>query len=181
MPLDTPPVRQLGRVRRVFWALLAASLLLALAVPLTYLWRETSAALVARACVLPSTPRLGAPAQVLVTLPNASDRAAVQGPWARVVAEWDMVTMSMGARRTAVAGPPASAHDPTIFAVPLHLDMAGLWSARITLTTPGRPTWQTAVQFSVAPAGASAQPSASPAPPESPGAVHPIAGCGPGA
>jgi hypothetical protein len=171
LPRDMPPPRQSGQVRRVFWALLAVSLLLAVALPIGNLWREASSSLVARACVWPATPRLDAPAQVLVVLPNATDRAAVQGPWARVVAEWNMVTMRMGARRTAVAGPPATTHDPGVFALPLRLDMAGLWLARVSLTTPGRPMWQTAVSFSVAPAATTAGHTA---------ASSPGAGCGPG-
>jgi hypothetical protein len=159
-----------GGVRGVFWALLAGALLLALALPVASLWRAASSALDVRACVWPAAPRLGAPARLVVVLPDAADRAAVHGPWARLVAEWDMAAMSMGARRATISGPLATAREPAAFAVPLHLDMAGAWAARIVLSTPGRPAWETTLRFTVLAPATAAAPGARASPaPTSPG------------
>lgn len=138
-----------GPVRGAFWALLAVALLLALALPLASLYRAASSALDAHACVWPPIPHLGAPAQLLVVLPEAADRAAMRDPWARLEAEWDMVAMRMGARRATVSGPSLADHAAGSFAVPLHLDMAGAWTARISLSIPGRPAWETTLGFTV--------------------------------
>jgi len=144
-----------GGVRRSIWLLLAASLLLSLAVPAWRLWHDASSRLVAQVSLVPAAPHVGQPVQLVVTLPDAGDRAAVHGPWAKLAASWDMVTMSMGARRAALAGPSPSSTSARVFAVPLALDMAGLWVAQVSLTTPGRPPWQTSLRFSVLPATAS--------------------------
>jgi hypothetical protein len=87
-----------------------------------------------------------------------------------------MVAMRMGARRATVAGPPATAHEQGSFAVPLHLDMAGGWTARVSLSTPGRPGWGTALRFTVL----EPQPTATPGARASPAATAPAAGCGAG-
>jgi hypothetical protein len=149
---DPMATRRLGQVRRVYWVVLAGALLVALAVPGARLWRAASSALTAQACVWPSSPHAGGTAQLIVSVPEPTDRAAVQGPWAHVVAEWDMVTMTMG---TQVLTVPGSSHSAGTFAVPLHLTMAGPWWARITLQTPGRPVWHAQVRFTVLPAAGS--------------------------
>jgi hypothetical protein len=151
-----PQSNQIGGVRRSIWLLLAGSLLLSLAVPAWRLWHDASSRLVAQVSLMPAAPQVGQPAQLVVTLPDEGDRVAVHGPWATLAASWDMVTMSMGARRAALAGPSLASTSAPAFKVPLALDMAGLWVARVSLTTPGRPSWQTSLRFSVLPATASA-------------------------
>jgi len=133
------PRGQIGGVRRSIWLLLAASLLLSLAVPAWRLWHAASSQLVAQVSLVPAAPQVGQQAQLVVTLLDAGDRAAVHGPWATLAASWDMVAMSMGARRAALAGPSPASKSAHAFAVPLALDMAGLWEAQVSLSTPGRP------------------------------------------
>jgi hypothetical protein len=141
-----------GRVRPLIWMLLVAVLVGAIAVPAMTLKRAASTALAAHAYVWPLAPQAGRSAQVVVVLSNPADRAAIQGPWAQLAAEWDMVTMRMGTRQ--LAAPGASSHANAI-AVPLHLDMAGLWWIQVMLRTPGRPVWHTRLQVIVmAPAAA---------------------------
>jgi hypothetical protein len=142
-----------GRVRRVYWALLAGTLLAALAIPSLYVWRAASSSLAAHACIWPAAPRADEPAHLVVSLPDPIDRAAVQGPWAQVVAKWDMVTMGMGTHQSAVPG--QSGRGGT-FTIPLPLDMPGPWWVQVVLHTPGRPEWHTRLQVAVQPSGAQA-------------------------
>ena len=147
-----------GRVRRIYWMLLVGALLAAIAAPTVTLWRAASSALAAHACIWPPAPQAGTTAQLIVALSDPMDRAAVHGPWAQVVAEWDMVNMRMGTRQIAVPGP--SGHADTV-TLPLRLDMAGPWWVQVALRTPGRPVWHARLQVAVQPPGATA--AASPA------------------
>jgi hypothetical protein len=133
-------------VRRSVWGILLAAVLVAVAIPATNLWHASSAALHAHVYLSPAAPRAGEPAQIVVVLPNPTDRAAVQGPWAKAVAQWDMLTMTMGARQRAVPGAAATAE---VFTIPLCLDMAGPWWAHIVIQTPSRPEWHSSLQFDV--------------------------------
>jgi hypothetical protein len=166
-----PDVRvpRFARVRPVFWALLSASVLLTLLVPALVLWRASAMPLAARACLWPAVPHYESPAYVVVTLANPRDRTAMHGPWAQLMVNWDMTTMPMGTRSQVVNGAshngavPSGANDTHRYAIPLQLTMVGPWWARISLQTPGRPTWSSLLRFTVGPpGGASAGP---PSPP----------------
>src|SRR5579859_1323957 len=98
-----------ARVRRAVWLFLAAALLLALAAPAMALWHAASSAIAARVCISPAAPRAGEIVRVIVVLPRAADRAAVTGPWAQAVAEWDMANMTMGPRQLVVTDPASGA------------------------------------------------------------------------
>lgn len=134
------------RVRRSIWGILLAAVLVAVAIPVTNLWHASSVALHAHIYLSPAAPRAGEPAQIVVVLANPTDRAAVQGPWAKAVARWDMLSMTMGARQRAV---PGTAATEEVFTIPLCLDMAGPWWAHIVIQTPGRPEWHSSLQFDV--------------------------------
>jgi hypothetical protein len=140
-----------GHVRRKIWAILAATLVLALAVPLGTLWHATLIPLRAQACVWPTVPRAGSTAYLVVALPDPTDRTAVAGPWAQVSVSWDMPAMAMDKHPVVAHGSPNRASDTASFAIPLRLDMAGPWWIRVTLRTPGRPAWQSAMQVAVLP------------------------------
>src|SRR5579862_5334599 len=142
---------QFGRVRGVFWVLLVLAIMLALAAPVSVYYQEATSALAARACLWPSIPRAGAPARLVIMLPPGRDSADTRGPWAQASAQWDMVAMEMGQRHAAVSG--ASAQNGA-FVLPLTLNMAGVWRAQVSLQTPGRPLWRTAIQFATAPGAA---------------------------
>jgi hypothetical protein len=134
------------QVHGVYWALLAGALLLALAAPMATLWRTGASPLHARACLWPSAPHADAPTYLFVALSDAADRTAVQGPWAEVKVSWDMTTMRMGTPPVAVHGPLQQGDRAGLFAIPLRLTMVGPWWIHVTLRTPGRPVWQTALQ-----------------------------------
>jgi len=146
---DPETTLRFGRVRGGFWAVLVGALLVAISLPAVNLRHAAVSPIKARACIWPTSPRVGAPAQLVVVLADATDRAAVQGPWARVAVKWDMTTMSMGIRPLVVPGPPRLLDDAGVFTIPLRVDMAGPWWVRVTLRTPGRPVWQSALQFTV--------------------------------
>lgn len=133
-------------VRRSIWGILLVAVLVAVAVPTTSLWHASSVALQAHIYVSPATPRADEPAQLVVVLTNPTDRAAVQGPWAKAVARWDMLSMTMGARQRVVPGVAATTK---VFTIPLCLDMAGHWWAQIVIQAPGRPEWHSSLQFDV--------------------------------
>jgi hypothetical protein len=149
MRLDQTSGPPFGQVRRAFWALLIVALVLATAVPTALLLRAASTALQVRACLWPPAPHAQSTVYVVVTALDVTDRTALHGPWAQVAADWDMLTMAMGRRHAARSGPSAD-HDT--LAVPLVLSMAGPWWAQVRVQTPGRPTWQTQLAFSVLPA-----------------------------
>lgn len=138
-----PPVL---RVRRSIWGILLAAMLVTVAIPATNLWHASSVALHARIYLSPAAPHAGEPAQIVVVLANPTDRAAVQGPWAKAVARWNMLSMTMGARQRTVPGAAATAE---VFTIPLCLDMAGSWWAQIVIETPARPEWHSSLQFDV--------------------------------
>lgn len=140
--LPTPPF--MGHVRRRFWVLLVGALVLTLALPLVTLWRDAASPLRAQACLWPQSSQSRGAVQLFVTLPDATDRADVDGPWARVMVQWDMITMPMGTRHHEEPGSTAQAGS---FAVPLVLDMAGPWWIDVRLQTPGRPEWHTRLLF----------------------------------
>jgi hypothetical protein len=131
----------LRRPRALILSVFALALLIALIAPLAQLWRASVTPLDAQACVWPRAPLVGQPAQIVVTLPVGSDHVA--SSWTRAVAEWDMISMRMGARRATAA--PSSAQ--AAIAIPLALDMAGTWNARVLLQTPGRPDWTATLTF----------------------------------
>lgn len=140
------PLPLLRRPRALVLSVFALALLFALIAPLAQLWRASTTPLDAQACVWPRAPLVGQPAQIVVTLPASVDHVA--GSWTRASVEWDMVSMQMGVR-TATAAPSSSAsadqrHDITI---PLALDMAGAWTARVLLQAPGRPDWTATLTF----------------------------------
>jgi hypothetical protein len=157
---QTPPTPRFLRVRPAFWLLLTGSVLLTLLAPAFVLWRASALPLAARACLWPDTPRAGVPAYMLVTLTNPRDRSAVHGSWAQLVVNWDMTTMPMGTRAVVMHGgpstdsaAPAQADDSRVFVIPLRLSMSGPWWARVSLQTPGRPTWVSELRFMVGPPG----------------------------
>ncbi|WIG60429.1 MAG: hypothetical protein OJF49_003177 [Ktedonobacterales bacterium] len=139
----------LPRVRRTVWGVLALAVLLALALPVATVWHAASRPLQVHAYLWPSTPHAGQTPQVIIVLTDDADRTATDGPWAEVAAIWDMATMTMGTRSATL---PGNAHQAGAFALPLHVDMAGHWWVRVSVSTPGRPMWQTSLQFTVLPA-----------------------------
>ena len=146
-----PEVVYSGRVRRKVWVGLAASMMLALLLPLLILWHTTTVPLRAQACVWPALPRAGANAYLVVALADAADRTAVAGPWAQVRVQRDMTTMAMNEQPTVAQGSSQGNDNAASFAIPLRLEMAGLWRIEVTLQTPGRPAWDSVVQVSVLP------------------------------
>jgi hypothetical protein len=147
-------------VRWRFWGLLTIALLIAFAAPAVALWRANAMPLLARACLWPQAPQIGQTTWLIVTVPNQSDQAATNGPWARAIVAWDMPAMAMGTRAVAV---PGSSRRAGVFAAPLTLTMMGSWWAHVTLETPGRPVWQVDLRFTVHPGAL--PPGAGPAPP----------------
>jgi hypothetical protein len=131
-----------GGVRRSVWALLIAAVVLALLVPTVTIWRAAHATIAASAFVWPAAPTVGHPAELCVVVSDATDRAAVHGPWGQIVAAWDMPTMRMQQQRQAKPGDSASSGS---YAIPLTLEMAGSWRVQVALQTPGRPEWQTSL------------------------------------
>ena len=157
---DSHTARPLRSVRGLFWALLAAAVLLALAAPALNLWQQARTDLIARAAIWPASPRVGQPAQLLITVASAADRDALHGPWARLEASGDMVTHTMGVQRISLSDLAARAARAATVRVPLTLTMAGMWSVQVVLTTPGRPPWRETLRFSVAHPLAAASPPA---------------------
>src|SRR5258706_289084 len=143
-----------GRVRRIYWLVLTATLLVALLLRAVTLWHSATSTLQVRACLWPDVPRLGQPAQLLVTPLNATDRTALQGPWAHAVVNRDMLDMPMVTHPVDVHG---HAKDALAFSIPLTFEMAGKWWIHVSVQTPGRPPWQTQLQTTVLEAGALAR------------------------
>jgi YtkA-like len=138
-------------VRKTIWLMFAASLVLALAVPVVTVAHEQWLTLQARASVWPDHPQVGSTAHLIVSLADTRDQAAVGGPWAELVAAWSMPEMAMGTERATLQG---AANGDGSFEVPLQLTMAGRWSIQVTLQTPGRPTWHGSVTIIVSPGNA---------------------------
>ncbi len=148
---EVHPPQQLMRVRRGVWLLLAGALLLAALCPALSLWHAASSVLAARGCLWPAQPAAGEQARLYIVLDDMNDRAAVDGPWARIAATWDMVDMRMGERTVEMTG----SHDGSgHFALPLRLDMAGSWWVEASLQAPGRPPWHATYHFDVVPRAA---------------------------
>jgi hypothetical protein len=136
-------------VRKAVWLIFIGAVVLALAVPVTVTLQQSTAALEVRVSIWPAHPRAGEAVHLVVSLVQVSDRAAARGPWAQLVATWDMTTMDMGTQQVVVQG---ALGDNGTFTVPLHLTMSGFWQVHATFQTPGRPTWHGTVQVMVAPA-----------------------------
>jgi hypothetical protein len=132
------------------WLFLIGSLLVALSLPLLTLWYAAHSPLTAQVCLWPPSPQAHETVRLVVSVPNATDRDAVAGPWAHLHVAWNMVTMPMDTRPLDLAG---TAEQEGTFSVPLQMDMAGTWLVELTLQTPGRPAWQTQVEFTVASSG----------------------------
>lgn len=145
---EIQPPQSFPRVRRAVWLLLAGTVLLAALFPVMGLWRAASSALVVRGCLWPAQPAAGQQARLYIVLDDMSDRAAVDGPWSRLAATWDMADMHMGERKVEMTGSHGgSGH----FALPLRLDMAGSWWVEASLQAPGRPQWHAVYRFDVLP------------------------------
>jgi len=123
-------------------------MVVAMALPITTTLHQGTTTLQAQVSVWPAHPRADQRAHLIISLVQATDRAAAGGPWAQLVATWDMATMEMGIQRAAVQG---REDDNGIFTVPLQLNMAGSWWIHATLQTPGRPAWHGAIEIMVAP------------------------------
>lgn len=82
-----PTLFRFERIRLGVWFLLIGSLLVALALPLLTLWHAASSPLDARVCLAPQTPET---VRLVVSVPDATDRDAVTGPWAHLHVVWDM-------------------------------------------------------------------------------------------
>ncbi len=147
----------LGRVRGVVWMALALAIVVAMAVPAGVYYQAATSALSAHVCLWPATPRANAPARLLIVVAPGRDSADAQTPLAQAQAEWDMLTMAMGAKRAATSG---SANDAGAFVVPLAISMAGPWRAEVSLQAPGRPGWHGRIDFTALAAGSSSAPAA---------------------
>jgi hypothetical protein len=143
-----------GGVRRVFWVIFVATILLAFAIPVTTFWRDTTTALRVQASIEPASPVVGEAAHVVISVSDPADRADIQGPAAQIAARWDMLTMTMGTREIALPGP--LGHDNAL-SLPLHLDMAGSWWVQVAVHVPGRPAWQTRLDITVQPSASALQ------------------------
>jgi hypothetical protein len=144
-------------VRKTVWLIFCAAALLALALPTATLLHQRWLSLQATATVWPARPQVGAVTHLIVSLANTSDQASVEGPWAEVVARWNMPAMAMVTRQARLQG----AQDAQgTFVIPLQLDMAGTWSVHVMLLTPGRPTWYGTVNLVASPSTGAASPSA---------------------
>jgi hypothetical protein len=146
-PQDHTPLARFGQVRWIVWVFLVSSLLVALSLPLLTLWHAASVPITAQVCLWPPTPQARETVRLVVSVPDATDRDAVAGPWAHLHIAWDMVTMPMDTHPLDLAG--TEAHAGT-FSVPLQVNMPGFWWVDLTLQTPGRPDWHTRVHFTVA-------------------------------
>jgi hypothetical protein len=138
-------------VRKTVWLIFIGAILLSLALPVAVTIQQSTAALEVRMSVWPAHPQAGEAAHLVVSLVQANDRAAARGPWAQLVASWDMTAMEMGTQHAIVEG---AQNDNGVLTVPLQLTMSGFWLVHATIQTPGRPTWHGIVQVMVAPATA---------------------------
>jgi hypothetical protein len=140
-------------VRKAVWLIFIGAVVLSLAMPVAVTMQQSTAALEVRVSIWPAHPQAGEAAHLVVSLVQANDRAAARGPWAQLVATWDMTTMDMGTQQAIVQG---AQNDNGELTVPLQLTMSGFWLVHATFQTPGRPTWHGTVQVVVAPATATA-------------------------
>ena len=135
-------------VRKAVWLIFCGAIALTLALPIATAVHQRWLTLQAHAMVWPAQPQAGAPAHLIVSLSDATDQAAVGGPWANVMASWNMPEMEMGNYQTKIAG---SQDGQGTFIIPLQLNMAGRWSVQVTLQTPGRPNWYSRLDIIVLP------------------------------
>lgn len=138
----------LGGVRKGFWALLAAAVLLAVLVPTSVLWRISSSELHLRACLWPAVASVGQTVHLFVVPLTEADRQAVAGPWTEFQVTRDMTDMPMGTPTLARTG---RATTSQAFAVPFALEMPGHWTVSVSVRTPARPSWQMRVPVTVVP------------------------------
>jgi hypothetical protein len=143
---ELQPSQRLLCVRRAVWLLLAGAVLLAALGPAWSLWRASSSELAVRGCLWPAQPAAGQHAALYIVLDDMNDRAAVDGPWSRAAATWDMANMHMGARKVEMTG---SHGESGHFTLPLRLDMAGSWWVEASLQAPARPRWHAVYHFAV--------------------------------
>lgn len=141
----------LGGVRKGFWALLAAAVLLAMLVPTSILWRASSSELRLRACLWPAMASVGQTVHIFVVPLTEADRQAVAGPWTEFQITRDMTGMPMDTPALARTGRTTSSQ---AFAVPFALEMPGHWTVSISVRTPARPFWQMRVPVTVVPPSA---------------------------
>lgn len=142
------PVTRTASARKAVWLIFIGALVVAMALPIATTLHQGSTTLQAEVSVWPAHPRADQRAHLIISLVQTTDRAAAGGPWAQLVATWDMATMKMGTQRVAVQG---REDDNGIFTVPLQLTMAGSWWIHAILETPGRPAWHGAIEIMVAP------------------------------
>jgi hypothetical protein len=147
---DTSRPHAVG-VRKAVWLIFIGAILVSLALPVAITMRQSTAALKVRVSIWPAHPQAGEAAHLVFSLVQANDRAAARGPWAQLVASWDMTAMQMGTQQAVVQG---ALDDDGTLTVPLHLTMSGFWLVHATFQTPGRPTWHGTVQVIVGPATA---------------------------
>jgi hypothetical protein len=147
---DASSPRAVG-VRKAVWLIFIGAVVLSLAMPVAVTIQQSTAALEVRVSVWPAHPQAGEAAHLVVSLVQSNDRAAARGPWAQLVATWDMTAMRMGTQQAVVQG---AQNDNGELTVPLQLTMSGFWLVHATFQTPGRPTWHGTVQVMVAPATA---------------------------
>lgn len=138
----------LGGVRKGFWALLAAAVLLALLVPTSILWRTSSSELRLRACLWPAVATVGQTVHLFVVPLTEADRQAVAGPWTEFQITRDMTGMPMDTPALARTGRTTTSQ---AFALPFALEMPGRWTVSVTVRTPARPFWQMRVPVTVVP------------------------------
>ncbi|MGO8947462.1 MAG: FixH family protein [Ktedonobacterales bacterium] len=131
-------------MRKTVWLIFSAALVLALALPVATVVQQRWSTLQARATVWPAHPKVGTTVHLIVSLADSNDQAAVGGPWAQLVATWNMPEMEMETHQATLQGTQSSTGT---FVVPLQLDMAGRWSVQVILQTPGRPTWRGTVDI----------------------------------
>jgi hypothetical protein len=147
---DASSPRAVG-VRKAVWLIFIGAVVLSLAMPVAVTIQQSTAALQVRVSIWPAHPQAGEAAHLVVSLVQANDRAAARGPWAQLVATWDMTTMDMGTQHAIIQG---AQNDNGEFTVPLQLTMSGFWLVHTTFQTPARPTWHGTVQVMVSPATA---------------------------
>jgi hypothetical protein len=146
--LTTRLVRPLY-ARKTVWLIFVAAMVFALALPVAITIQQSTASLAAHVSIWPAHPRAGETARLVVSLAQADDRAAARGPWAQLIATWDMTAMEMGAQQATAQG---AQNDDGVLTVPLQLTMPGSWLVHATLQTPGRPAWHGTIEVIVSPA-----------------------------
>jgi hypothetical protein len=133
-------------VRSAFWAFLVGAVLLSLVIPAQHVWQAASSALQLRTCVWPTNPQVGQTVRLFVVPRTEDDHRAVAGPWTTFVVTRGMTEMAMDTPPVVRGG---QVTDRAALALPLRMDMAGIWWIHLTVQARGRPTWQTNVPLTV--------------------------------